>query len=306
MQFKTQNTVVVLGPTASGKTALAVRLAAFLDGEILSADSRQVYRGLDIGAGKDLEEYCVDGKEIPYHLIDIVDLREEFSVFHYQQAFYEVFEQVRLRQRLPLVVGGTGLYLDAVLCGYRMAPTPENPELRETLCNMPDDQLRQRLMALQPQLHNRTDTEDRDRLIRAIEIASYAAEHSPPPPPEIRALLLGIACEPATLRTRISLRLRQRMDQGLIEEVMGLHDAGYAWERLERLGLEYRFVAEYLQGKIKTQNDLFQKLNSAIARFAKRQRTWFRRMERQGFEIHWLQDNSVDAALKLINENQEK
>lgn len=300
MNSKTKKALVILGPTATGKTALGAGLASLLDGEILSADSRQVYRGLDIGSGKDLQEYVVHGRSIPYHLIDIVDLDAEFSVFHYQQAFYTVFEEVLSRSKLPVIVGGTGMYLDAVLCGYRLVPTPENPELREKLELLDDDSLKMYFFAVQNHVHNKTDTEDRSRIIRAIEIAEYSRDHPAPPAPAINALILGITCEPDILRQRIASRLKQRMDAGLIEEVERLHAQGYTWERLELLGLEYRFIAEYLQGKINSRNDLFQKLNSAIAQFAKRQRTWFRRMERQGTNIHWLPDNSVDTALQVI------
>jgi len=300
MMPESKNALVIVGPTAVGKTALGARIASLLDGEVLSADSRQVYRGLDIGSGKDLEEYVVDGKSVPYHLIDIADLRQEFSVFHYQQAFYAAFESVIQRKRLPVVVGGTGLYLDAVLCGYRMVPTPENPELRAMLAALDAEQLRARLASIRPRLHNITDMEDRERLIRAIEIAEYARNHPAPPCPEVRALILGIKCPPEVLRERIARRLRARFDAGLIEEVERLHAAGHSWERFERLGLEYRFIAEYLQGKIKNKNDLFQKLNSAIAQFAKRQRTWFRGMERKGFDIRWLPDNDPRHALKAI------
>jgi len=304
MNPETKNSIVLLGPTASGKTALGAKLAAMLGGEILSADSRQVYRGLDIGSGKDLNEYIVNRIPVPYHLIDIVGLDQEFSVFHYQQAFYATFEDVLVRKRLPVVVGGTGLYLDAVLCGYRMTPTPENPELHALLNSLSDEELRCRLEKVQKRLHNSTDTRDRERLIRAIEIAEYAVAHPAPASPEVCALILGIACPPGVLREHIAARLRQRLGAGLIEEVEGLHAAGHSWERLERLGLEYRFIAEYLQGKIRNENDLFQKLGSAIAQFAKRQRTWFRRMERQGHKIHWLMDNSVEAALQVIKAEQ--
>lgn len=300
MSQETKNAIVILGPTASGKTALAAGIAAVLGGEILSADSRQVYRGLDIGSGKDIKEYCVEGKNIPYHLIDIVDLDTEFSVFHYQQAFYVAYEGILSRNKLPIIAGGTGMYLDAVLCGYRLVPTPDNPKLREKLAALEDDALRSYFLSLQDHAHNKTDTEDRNRLIRAIEIAEYAKDHPAPPAPTLNALVLGIACEPEVLRQRIARRLKQRMDEGLVEEVERIHASGYSWERLELLGLEYRFIAEYLQGKIKSKNDLFQKLNSAIAQFAKRQRTWFRRMERQGTHIHWLPDNNVDTALQAI------
>ena len=297
---KTKNALVVLGPTASGKTALGARLAHALEGEILSADSRQVYRGLDIGSGKDLDEYTVDGAHIPHHLIDIVDLDVEFSVFAYQKAFFEAFEDVQARGRLPVIVGGTGLYLEAVLEGYRMVEAPQNPALRAELSGLSDAALAVRLQAVRPHLHNTTDLEDRARLIRAIEIVENTRGLEAEVPLEIRPLILGVRWERSRLRERIALRLRQRLDGGMIEEVEGLHARGHSWERLDLLGLEYRFVAQYLRGEIKNRNDLFQKLKVAIARFAKRQDTWFRRMERNGAEIHWIDEADFDAAMNVV------
>lgn len=298
------NCLVVLGPTASGKTALGVRLAALLSGEILSADSRQVYRGLDIGSGKDLDEYVFDGRPVPYHLIDIVDLDTEFSVFHYQQAFYAAFQELRSRHVLPVVVGGTGLYLDAVLRGYALVEVPENAALRAELEALPDAALAARLLRAKPERHNTTDLTDRARMVRAIEIAEYAREHPAPPAPEIRPLVLGTAWDRAELRQRIALRLKQRLDAGLIDEVEGLHTRGYSWERLDLLGLEYRFVSQFLRGEIKNRNDLFQKLNTAIAQFAKRQETWFRRMERDGFTVHWVAQADFAAAVQCLRNTQ--
>jgi len=294
------NTLVVLGPTASGKTGLAVQLARFLGGEILSADSRQVYRGLDIGSGKDLEEYGTGEAAVPYHLIDLVDLAREFSVFDWQQAFYHAFEDVTGRGALPVLAGGTGLYLEAALSGCRMVAAPENAELRAELETLDDEALRARLTALRSDLHNRTDLEDRARTVRAIEIAEYARDHEAPPAPAVRPLLLGTRWDREVLRRRIALRLKQRLDQGLVEEVEGLHAAGHGWERLELLGLEYRYVARFLQGEIKNRNDLFQKLNGAIAQFAKRQDTWFRRMERHGAVIHWVDEADLNLAMHLV------
>jgi len=300
MAGKDINTLTVLGPTASGKTALGVQLALALNGEVLSADSRQVYRGLDIGSGKDLGEYMVGGTAVPYHLIDIVDLATEFSVFDYQQAFFDSFAEVQERGRLPVVVGGTGLYLEAVLRGYRMTAAPRCDALRQELDAMPYEELMSRLLALKPALHNTTDLKDRERLIRAIEIAVYARGHKPAPTPEVRALILGTQWERAVLRQRIAARLTERLNGGLVEEVESLHARGCPWERLESLGLEYRFVAAYLQGRIKNRNDLFQKLNAAIVRFAKRQDTWFRRMERNGTAIHWIARADFDAAMDVV------
>lgn len=294
------NALVVLGPTASGKTALGVRLARTVQGEILSADSRQVYVGLDICSGKDLHEYREGGAPVPYHLIDIAPLNAEFSVFHYQQAFYRCFESLQSRGCMPVIVGGTGLYLDAALRGYRMVEVPENAALRCELADLPMADLAARLRTLKPALHNTTDLEDRERLIRAIEIEEHTRSHTPPPAPEIRPLILGAQWERPLLHERIGARLRARMDASMIDEIEQLHRAGCSWERLEALGLECRFIAAYLQGEIRNRNDLFQKLRTAIAQFAKRQETWFRRMERQGTEIHWVHHADPDAALRML------
>ncbi|BCR03341.1 tRNA dimethylallyltransferase 2 [Desulfuromonas versatilis] len=279
------NLLVILGPTASGKTRLGVEAAGALGGEIISADSRQVYRGMDLGTGKDLAEYG----EVPHHLIDIVDPGYEFNVFEFQRRFFEVFAELRGRGRLPVLVGGTGLYLDAVLRGYRLVEVPENPALRAELAGLSDAALRERLRALRPELHNTTDLKDRPRLVRATEIAEgeAAAAASLPPLPELRPQVFGLSWPREILRRRITARLKERLEQGMIEEVQGLHAAGVAWETLEFYGLEYRFIAQHLKGEL-NRNDMIQKLGSAIHQFAKRQETWFRRMERQGTAIHWL------------------
>jgi len=292
------NLLVVLGPTASGKTRLGVELARCFDGEIISADSRQVYRGMDIGSGKDLTEY----DSIPHHLIDIVEPAYEFNVFEFQRRFLEAFGDIRQRSRLPVMVGGTGMYLDAVLKGYRLVEVPEDQNLRRELATLTMDVLAERLRSANPRLHNTTDLFDRERLVRAIEIAVYERDHTPEPLPEIRPLVLGIRWERSVLRQRITDRLRARLDHGLIEEVARLHAEGIPWERLEFYGLEYRFVAKHLQGEL-NRNDLFQKLNSAIHDFAKRQDTWFRRMERNGTSIHWLDgaDDPLTEAMKIIS-----
>jgi tRNA dimethylallyltransferase len=300
------NTLVVLGPTASGKTHLGVLLAAEFGGEILSVDSRQVYRGLDIGAGKDLTEYSVGGRAVPYHLIDIVDLDTEYNTYMYQRDFYAVFERLASRATLPVAVGGTGLYLDAVLQQFRMVETPENDDLRRELESCSDDELALTLRSLKPKLHNTTDLTERARMIRAIEIALYARDNPPPPAPDIRPLVLGTRWERSELRARIQQRLKDRLAQGLIEEVEGLIGRGVSRKRLHSLGLEYRYVSDYLGGAIKSRNDLTQKLASAIAQYAKRQETWFRRMERNGCEIHWIARGDPDAAMALCREREPK
>lgn len=285
------NLLVLLGATASGKTRLGVALARQLHGEIISADSRQVYRGMDLGTGKDLAEYG----EVACHLIDIVDPGYEFNVFEFQQRAFAAIEAIRGRGKLPLLVGGTGLYLDAVLRGYRLPAVAENPQLRAELADLDMAQLAARLLTLRPELHNHTDLTDRSRLLRAIEIASgeAAAGAELPPAPDIQPLLLGLQWPREILRQRITLRLKERIEQGMIDEVAALHAAGVPWATLEFYGLEYRFIAQHLQG-VFNRNDMTQKLGSAIHQFAKRQETWFRRMEKQGLRIHWL-DGAGDA-----------
>ncbi|HXV22134.1 MAG TPA: tRNA (adenosine(37)-N6)-dimethylallyltransferase MiaA [Desulfuromonadales bacterium] len=280
------NLLVILGPTASGKTRLGVAAARRLGGEIISADSRQVFRGMDLGTGKDLVEYG----EVPYHLIDILEPGNEFNVFAFQQRFFEVLAEIGARGRLPVLVGGTGLYLDAVLKGYRLVEVPENPALRAELANLSLQELSERLQRRRPKQHNTTDLLDRHRLNRAIEIAEgeAVAEEKLPPRPELRPVVFGLRWARAELRRRISARLQERLEQGLVEEVAQLHAGGIAWERLEFYGLEYRFIARHLKGEL-GHSAMVQKLESAIHDFAKRQETWFRRMERQGISIHWLE-----------------
>ena len=298
------NLLVILGPTASGKTRLAVQLAHHLDGEIISADSRQVYRGLDIGSGKDLAEYGIGGDAIPHHLIDAVDLEQEFSVFEYQHRFYAAFEDVHGRNRLPVLAGGTGLYIDAVLKGYRMIEAPENSAWREEWRDLPMDVLAARLRELKPRQHNTTDLTDRDRIIRALEIARYEHEldHAPEPPPSVRPLILGTRWPREELRARIRQRLVDRLDAGLVEEVENLLQSGVSESKLVFLGLEYRYCLDFLRGGIRNRNDLIQKLSVAIAQFAKRQETWFRRMERQGWMIHWVDRGDIDEAWSVVQD----
>lgn len=293
-----KNLIVILGPTASGKTRLAVKLAYDLRGEIISADSRQVYKKMDIGTGKDLNQYIINGKRIPHHLIDIIEPEKEFNLFEFQKRFYEVFDNLIERGVVPILVGGTGLYLESVLSGYNMPQVSADKELREDLSRKSKDELQELLLALKPHMHNKTDLDDSERLIRAIEIelARNLSKQSQREKPHIDAVVFGIRWERSVLRQRITVRLKERLDQGMIEEVIRLHESGLTWPRLESFGLEYRFISRYLQRLI-TFEDMEKKLNTAIHQFAKRQDTWFRRMEKKGILINWVSGNDY-ALLK--------
>ncbi len=293
------NLLVILGPTASGKTQLAVQLARQFDGEILSADSRQVYRGLDIGSGKDLEEY----EEIPYHLIDIVNPGYEFNIFDFQNAFFNAFDDIEKRKKLPVMAGGSALYVDSVLNGYRLVPVPENPLLREQLAHCTHEQLTERLLQLKPNQHNTTDLLERDRLVRAIEIAEGEKNNTTTVPnlPELTPMVIGIHWERSVTRERITQRLKFRLDHGLIEEVEALHKQGVNWQTLEYYGLEYRLVAQYLQNQL-SREEMFEKLNIAIHQFSKKQATWLRRLQKNGIHIHWVdgQEDTFTQSMDLI------
>jgi tRNA dimethylallyltransferase len=294
-----KNLIVILGPTASGKTQLAAKLAYDLQGEIISADSRQVYKNMDIGTGKDLNQYIINDRQIPYHLIDIIAPESEFNLFEFQNRFYKIFSELMEKEILPVLVGGTGLYLESVLTGYNMPYAPMDQELRKDLNRKSKDELQKMLLALKPQLHNKTDLEDSERLIRAIEIERARSLKDHPPKPDIDAVVFGIRWERSALRQRITVRLKERLEQGMIEEVMNLHTAGLAWTKLESFGLEYRFISQYLQRKI-TFDEMKNRLNTAIHQFAKRQETWFRRMEKKGIVINWLQSNDYSLLKESV------
>ena len=294
-----KNLIVILGPTASGKTHLASKLAYDLQGEIISADSRQVYKNMDIGTGKDLNQYIINGRRIPYHLIDIVAPENEFNLFEFQYRFYKIFNELIEKKILPVLVGGTGLYLESVLTGYNMPHAPMNQELRKCLYRKSKDELQKILLALKPQLHNKTDLEDSERLIRAIEIERARSIKDQPQKPDIDAVVFGIRWERSTLRQRITARLKERLEQGMIEEVMKLHTAGLTWTKLESFGLEYRFISQYLQRKISF-DEMTNKLNTAIHQFAKRQETLFRRMEKKWIVINCLQSNDYSLLKESV------
>ena len=304
--MKDYNCVVVLGPTAVGKTSIGVALADKFNGEIISADSRQTYKKLDIGSGKDLDEYVVDGKQIPYHLIDIVELPAEYNVYNYQHDFYNAFNDVLKRGKLPVIVGGTGMYLDAVIRGYELVELPENKELHEQLEKTPLEVLAKRLIELQPDLHTLCDLKEKDRVIKALEIIEAKKngyETTASVRPEIKPLIIGTTLPRPVLWENISIRLKERLEHGMLEEVLGLYDSGISWERLEKLGLEYRYCSFYLQKKI-SKLDLYEKLFIAIRQFAKRQETWFRMMEKKGVKILWLEPlykkERIEQAIKIV------
>lgn len=286
--------LAVVGPTACGKTSLAVDLALSIDGaEIISADSRQVYRGMDIGTGKDIAEYTRDGVTVPSHLIDIVNAGEKYNLFEFQRDFLAAYEDIKARGSYPIVCGGSGLYVESVLKGYRLLPVPENPALRAELENKSLEELTA-VLATYKQLHNNTDTDSKKRAIRAIEIEEYyrtcpVEERSFP---QLNALVVGVSVDRETRRERISRRLRERLEQGLVDEVRALLDRGITAEQLIYYGLEYKFLTLYLTGNMKY-DDMVRGLEIAIHQFAKRQMTWFRGMEKRGVHIRW-----VDAFLE--------
>ena len=288
--------ITILGPTATGKTALAAEVAYRLAGEVISADSRQVFRGMDLGTGKDLADYDLHGVHIPYHLIDICDPSEEYSAYRFVNDFKRAYEDITARGRQPILCGGTGLYIDAVVRQYQLSDAPIDPAYRASLEAFTDEQLTERLASYGP-LHNHTDTETRDRLVRALEIQEYAAAHPDRYThlPDMQHRVFGIRLDRQEIIDRIEHRLRARLDEGMTEEVQRLIAGGVAPERLMRFGLEYRHVTRYLLGQC-TEEEMFRDLFTDIRRFAKRQMTWFRRMERNGVAIHWLDGRlPVDA-----------
>ena len=296
--------ITILGPTATGKTQLAAAVATWLyqegrAAEIISADSRQVYRRMDIGTGKDLEDYTVDGKQVPYHLIDICEPGTKYNLFQYQQDFFDVYEQIRGRGALPILCGGTGLYIEAVLKGYKLSPVPQNPELRAHWEGRLLEELTQMLMELKQRngsvMHNKTDVDSCQRAIRAIEIETYNLQNPVPRRelPPVESLIVGVSIDRELRREKITRRLKARLEDGMVDEVRALLDGGIPAEDLIYYGLEYKYVTEYIVGRL-SYDEMFRQLEIAIHQFAKRQMTWFRGMERRGFQIHW-----IDATLPM-------
>ena len=282
------NLLVILGPTASGKTTFAAHLAKQLDGEIISADSRQIYRGMDLGTGKDIEDYTIDGYTIPHHLIDIVDAGYKYNVFEYQADFFKAFEQVQKNNHLPIMCGGTGMYIESVLKKYKLINVPVNQDLRDSLQGKTLPKLSE-ILASYKSLHNQTDTDTVKRAIRAIEIEEYYQQNPEivVKLPDVNPLIIGVNIDREARRRKITSRLKKRLEEGMIDEVKKLLDEGVAPEDLIYYGLEYKFLTMHVMGEL-SYKQMFDKLNIAIHQFAKRQMTWFRGMERKGAKIHWV------------------
>ena len=296
--------ITILGPTACGKTALAVSLAAKMGGEIISADSRQVYRGMDIGTGKDLSEYRMDGKQIPYHLIDIEEAGQKYNLFRFQEDFNAAYEDITSRGVQPILCGGTGLYMEAVLKGYALSPVPQDDNLRKKLSTRSLGELKELLIWLKVRngsaMHNETDVDTVSRAVRAIEIEFHNLRHPVDTRrvPAVGSLIVGLDVDRDVRRERITARLKARLEEGMVEEVRGLLEKdGITKEDLMYYGLEYKYVTAYVVGEM-SYEDMFNQLEIAIHQFAKRQMTWFRGMERRGFNIHWL-DANMPMADKL-------
>lgn len=292
--------ITILGPTASGKTSLAATLAARLKTEIISGDSRQVYRRMDLGTGKDLSDYVVDGYKVPYHLIDIVEPGYKYNVFEYQRDFLVAYEDIKARGLLPILCGGTGMYLESILKGYRLLPVPENKELRVRLASKSLEELTD-ILSRYKKLHNSTDVDTVKRAIRAIEIEEYylTQDVNARSFPEIHSLIIGVDIDRNLRRQKITNRLKKRLQEGMVDEVKALLEEGINPDDLIYYGLEYKYLTLYAVGKL-SYDDMFSQLEIAIHQFAKRQMTWFRGMERRGFQIHW-----IDAEAPL-NENVER
>lgn len=295
--------ITILGPTASGKTPLAAALAYKLDTEIISGDSRQIYRRMDLGTGKDLADYIVDGHPVPYHLIDIVEPGYKYNVFEYQRDFLDAYNKVKAKEKLPILCGGTGMYLESVLKGYRLLPVPENPGLRASLADKSLEELT-RLLSAYKKLHNSTDVDTVKRAIRAIEIEEYYKQQPPEHRkfPQIDSLIIGVDIDRGLRREKISRRLKQRLDEGMVDEVKALLDAGIPSGDLIYYGLEYKYLTLFAIGEL-SYEEMFHQLETAIHQFAKRQMTWFRGMERRGFTIHWLDARmpTEEKVEKIIN-----
>lgn len=300
---KKYDIITILGPTASGKTSFACKLAYKMKSEIISGDSRQVYRSMDIGTGKDLDDYVVNGVQIPYHLIDIRNAGDKYNIYEYQHDFHKAYNEIKNRSITPILCGGSGLYIESVLRGYSLANVPEDKELRENLAGKSLNELTN-ILANYKKLHNTTDTDTAQRAIRAIEIARYEQEHplEKNEYPPLNSLIIGVDIDRENRREKISKRLKVRLEEGMIEEVQSILDKGITPEDLIYYGLEYKYVTLYLTKELSYQ-EMYNQLEIAIHQFAKRQMTWFRGMEKRGLKIHWINALSSDGEKQRVVEN---
>ena len=305
MSYNKVNLIVVLGPTATGKTSVAVKIAEKFNGEIISADSRQIYRGMDIGTGKDLDEYSVDGNKISYHLIDIINPSEDYSVFHFQKDFYFAYDDIVSRNKVPILCGGTGLYIESILLNYEMKEVAPDFDFRQKLEQKSLTELVKQLKNLNPKLHNTTDLTTKKRVIRAIEIAVASTDESflDEKKKIVKPMVLGVNYPRETVRKRITERLHTRMENGMIEEVETVMKSGISLERLHYFGLEYRFISQFLKGELRKE-EMVNKMNIAIHQFSKRQMTFFRRMEKRGVKIHWIENCDLENAMSILKFNE--
>jgi len=296
------NLITILGPTATGKTKLAARLANELNGEIISSDSRQVYKYMNIGTGKDLKDYIIEGQTISYHLIDIAEPTEEYNLYRFTIDFYNAYNKIKEKKKTPFLVGGTGLYVSSIIQNYKLKQADFNSLRRKELEELSEPQLRELLLYLKPNPHNITDQTEKERIIKAIliEESNKDALNKNIQPPN--SLNIGIKLQRDEIRKRITKRLEERLNEGMMEEVKDLLKRGVTFEKLAYFGLEYKYLGLHLEGKL-NYDEMFQKLNTAIHRFAKRQMTWFRKMEREGVKINWIDGNDFNLVLSFIKEN---
>lgn len=292
------NLITILGPTAAGKTRFASLLAEKYNGEIISADSRQVYIGMDIGTGKDLSDYTIDGTTIPYHLIDIIQPSEEFNLFMFKELFAKSFSEIISRHKIPFLTGGTGLYISAVIQDYNLKKADFNSKRVNEVEELSLEELQVKLLKLNPNIHVKKDLLSKSRMIKAILVEE--SRETIQGFPEINSLVLGIKMNREEIRNSITERLKKRLEEGMIDEVKNLLNTGITHGRILAFGLEYKFIALHLNGEL-TFDEMFQKLNTAIHQFAKRQMTWFRKMEREGVKINWLNGTDFEDACRLID-----
>lgn len=291
------NLITILGPTAVGKTKLAAQLVNEYKGEIISADSRQVYEGMDIGTGKDLEDYKVNNITVPYHLIDVISPQEEFDLYKFIKSFHQIYKDIISRNKIPFLVGGTGLFLHSILTNYQLPYVDFNSDRAKELMTFDESELREILLLKKSTLHNTTDLLDKERIIKAILISESKKEKEIED--KINSLTIGIYAERSVIKNRITERLKSRLKNGMIEEVKELLHNGISHDKLQFFGLEYKYISLFIKGEL-SYNDMFQKLNSAIHNFAKKQMTWFRKMEREGIKIHWIEGADYDKANRII------